>query len=165
MLVLLIASCIVCTHTDAWERFEGATLFTGVDSLHVSGDTTFAWNGGGASIHRVAAMAATDGYWIELRGPGAYYSLGLRTVSRPHAGTFRVVRQRDDHTSRGDLYTAIMGWSNAMSASSDSGWVKLTTAGTGYDGECLVYLSDPYPRVATMRHFVVRGTFHLRKED
>ena len=165
VLVLLIGSCIVCPHTDAWERFNGSTLWQGTNLLQVTGDTTFEWKGGLASVARIAAMAAPDGYWIELHGPGEHMLLGLQTQRRPHEGTFRVVRSPVGHQPAGAVYLALLTLSNdgTREFASDSGRLTLRESGKGLNGSCVVYMTETFPSDSIKpRHLVARATFELQ---
>jgi hypothetical protein len=164
-IVLLIGCCYIWPHTDAYERFNGSTLWRGTHTLQVTGDTTFEWKDGSASVSRIAAMAAEDGYHIELHGLRAYELVGFSTAPRPHEGTFPVVKYRRLVPSEGPVFTAMLSLSNNADDIhvSDSGQVTLQRAGKGFQGKYTVYMTE-HSRIDSTksRYLVLRGTFTIR---
>lgn len=126
------------------------------------------WSARSGLTSSYEAITCPHAYGMELHGQRQYEFLGFSTDTRPHAGTFRVYRWRPEHEVHGDFYTAIMSLSSNSDDMfmSDSGSLALKSAGTGFDGHYIVYVTaDSNPRLQKARHYVVRGTFHLKKKD
>lgn len=165
-LVALVGSCMLCTRSDAWERFNGAVIWRGSHETTAAGDTAFAWRGS-ATFTRVAAMAAEDGYNLEMNGAGEYEFVGLVTRARPHPGTFGInQRGPGDAQDPDSRFSASLSTSNNADDywSADSGRMVLADSAGALHGAYVAYMSRASPRDSTRpRYLVVRGTLRLQR--